>query len=59
MTATTVVGVLNFDKLKIFFPIRSLFGQRGITEANLDPADSPIFDQPGLDHIAQIFTSGN
>jgi hypothetical protein len=53
------VGILNFDKLKIFFPVGTLFGQRRITEADLDPANGPIFDPSCLDHIAQIFISGN
>jgi hypothetical protein len=54
-----IMRVLNACKLKIPFPIGTLFFQRCRTVANLDPARSVVRAEPSLLHVPQILALGD
>src|SRR5436309_4675028 len=51
--------VLHAEQVEIFFPIRPLFRERRITEADLDPMCHSVFGYACLLHIAQVFVTGD
>src|ERR1044071_7384774 len=51
---STRMCVLNARQVEIFFPIRSLLGQRRIAETGLHPPRHAALD-PGLGHVMKIF----
>jgi hypothetical protein len=54
----TVVRVLYAREIEIFFPVRTLFLERGGAIADFNPACCLIFAEAGLLHVAQIFAFG-
>src|SRR5947199_8423963 len=51
--------VLHAEQVEIFFPIRPLFRERRITEADLDPMCHSVFGYACLLHIAQVFVTAD
>jgi cyclase len=53
-----IVCVLNACQLEVLFPVRPLFLQRRRAVTNLDPSGEAIGADPGITHVAQVFTPG-
>jgi len=53
------VRVLDRKQLEIFLPVGSLFLQRRIAEAGLDPARLALSRDARLLHVVQILIAGN
>jgi hypothetical protein len=51
--------VLNFQKIEILFPVRTLFLKRRRTIADLNPLYGSVIEFTGLRHISEVFISGD
>ena len=51
------MGIFHAQEIKVFLPIRSFFGQRGIAETSLDPSGNAIRVQARLVHIVNVFVT--
>ena len=54
-----VVGVLHFQQVKIFFPIRAFFLQRDGAITGFDPVRDAVVAEARLFHVVDIFVPGN
>ena len=58
-TLPPIVGVLNFSKLEVLFPIRPLLFERRRAVANLHPTGRAIGRQSRVLHVPEIFAFRN
>jgi hypothetical protein len=53
------VGIFNAKQLKIFFPVRAFFSERGRAKTNFDPGHRVVGCSARVLHIPEIFIAGN
>src|SRR5262249_35974572 len=56
-TAAARMSILNFQKIEVLFPVRTLFLQRRRTVTNLNPLNAPILELPRFRHVSEVFVS--
>ncbi len=49
------VRIFHAHQFEILFPVRTLFRERRIAKASLDPGRHSVFVYPGLLHVVQVF----
>src|SRR5580704_7109666 len=54
-----VVCILHAREVKVFFPVRPFFLERGGAVADFHPAYGLVGAEPRFVHVAQVFTFGN
>src|ERR1700733_8212289 len=54
-----VVCILHARQVKVFFPVRPFFLQRGRAVADFHPAYGLVGAEPRFVHVAQVFAFGN
>jgi hypothetical protein len=53
------VGISDAKQLKIFFPIRAFFGERGGAKTNFNPSHGVICRDARVLHVPEIFIAGD
>ena len=53
------VGISDAKQLKIFFPVRALFGERGGAKTNFNPGHCVIARDARVLHVPEIFIAGD
>src|SRR5262245_55914770 len=53
------MGILDFEEVKIFLPIRPLLSEWFVAIADLDPLHSAVFELACFRHVSEVFTTCN
>jgi len=58
-TPAAGMGILDFEEVKVLFPIRPLLSEWFVAIADLDPLHSAVFELACFRHVSEVFTTRN